>query len=639
MGWPKEAFLHLRQIAKPDSRPQSGGNLLYAKADNRLYILDSDGTEHAAGASAGFVPGVTAESHGAIGDGVADDTAEIQAAINAAAAANLGNVLLGPGKTYLISSTLNMASGVNLTSLGTTIKWAGGETMATLSAATGWSSDYMVKFDNVNSAGISGIVLSGNVSAGNQVLVGGVKIVNGCDWITVESCSFGTFSVGAVYVDGRACKIANNGMQNFTDYQTLSADQACFYITGTDHWIENNQVNAGMALNATVDANLYRCAVKVESQASWFIGGNGEFSECAWKITGLNNYFIGIRGDTNAGVGMVLGSAAANNHFTDTIFQSCCVSADDTLDLITVGSQAYANHFQGIQVGFDYTASGNRPRYMIQDNNVFGSNGHNNEISQCKFSGLIYSDTYFSRDVYGSSSGSRPSFKGDSAGVATIRPPSRQAAGRIFYDTTDNRPTFSDGNRWRDASGNPLGNLLDAISALATDGTIQWDPYDAGGGATSTLTREKGLLHTSWARASLFGVAATTAGVTAGQATALLKNAKVITAGIAAGNSYKAQVECKGATGRSGNTVTVSVLWYNAAHAFLNTTTTSINATAITNNSTSLLLSTSFTAPANAAECLIAVAFNCTGLTAGDKFYFTNGGLIPGTTATGVQEP
>lgn len=49
MGWPKEAFLNLRQILTPKSRPAPGGNLLYVKADNELYLLNADGTEHLVG--------------------------------------------------------------------------------------------------------------------------------------------------------------------------------------------------------------------------------------------------------------------------------------------------------------------------------------------------------------------------------------------------------------------------------------------------------------------------------------------------------------------------------------------------------------------------------------------------------------
>lgn len=49
MVWPNEAFLNMRQIATPASRPQVGGNLLYVKDDGLLYLIDADGTETAVG--------------------------------------------------------------------------------------------------------------------------------------------------------------------------------------------------------------------------------------------------------------------------------------------------------------------------------------------------------------------------------------------------------------------------------------------------------------------------------------------------------------------------------------------------------------------------------------------------------------
>jgi lysophospholipase L1-like esterase len=51
--WPQvEAFLHLRQIVKPNSRPQPGGDLLYVKSDDALYSLGADGTERRVGGDA-----------------------------------------------------------------------------------------------------------------------------------------------------------------------------------------------------------------------------------------------------------------------------------------------------------------------------------------------------------------------------------------------------------------------------------------------------------------------------------------------------------------------------------------------------------------------------------------------------------
>ena len=79
---------------------------------------------------------VSVKDFGAVGDGVADDTAAIQASIDAGE----GRTVLIPKGTYLISSTLNISvSGVNLigsslaqgvfgdtTEKGATLKWTGG---------------------------------------------------------------------------------------------------------------------------------------------------------------------------------------------------------------------------------------------------------------------------------------------------------------------------------------------------------------------------------------------------------------------------------------------------------------------------------------------------------------------------------
>lgn len=45
MSWPLDAFLYLRQIVTPNSRPQVGGSLLYVKSDGKPYLLDANGAE------------------------------------------------------------------------------------------------------------------------------------------------------------------------------------------------------------------------------------------------------------------------------------------------------------------------------------------------------------------------------------------------------------------------------------------------------------------------------------------------------------------------------------------------------------------------------------------------------------------
>jgi hypothetical protein len=62
-------------------------------------------------------PIITVSAYGAIGDGVADDTAAIQAAIDAANSAG-GGVVTFEGKDYLITSSLVMYSAVSLAGVG-----------------------------------------------------------------------------------------------------------------------------------------------------------------------------------------------------------------------------------------------------------------------------------------------------------------------------------------------------------------------------------------------------------------------------------------------------------------------------------------------------------------------------------------
>jgi hypothetical protein len=60
---------------------------------------------------------VLPESFGAVGDGISDDTAALQAAIDAAAAAD-AQVLLGAERTYLLTSSIELPSGAHVTGQG-----------------------------------------------------------------------------------------------------------------------------------------------------------------------------------------------------------------------------------------------------------------------------------------------------------------------------------------------------------------------------------------------------------------------------------------------------------------------------------------------------------------------------------------
>lgn len=96
-------------------------------------ILDSGGAVH----------NVRSATYGALGNGVADDTAAIQAAVNAAAAGR-GTVLIPPG-TYMVTA-IQLAPGITISGYGATLKRPANQpnwTRTLYTAATGtgsWSS-------------------------------------------------------------------------------------------------------------------------------------------------------------------------------------------------------------------------------------------------------------------------------------------------------------------------------------------------------------------------------------------------------------------------------------------------------------------------------------------------------------------
>jgi len=106
---------------------------------------------------------ITPEMYGAKGDGVHDDTAAIQAAIDTAEDAGGGFVLCGPNKTYLISSSLYHKSGVHIFGAGIN---------STIKASNTFPvGEYLIKNHgtvgaHTYRAGIRDINLDGNYRAG-----------------------------------------------------------------------------------------------------------------------------------------------------------------------------------------------------------------------------------------------------------------------------------------------------------------------------------------------------------------------------------------------------------------------------------------------------------------------------------------
>lgn len=149
----------------------------------RVAALTNDGPTVLLGAvtlpALGFL---SVDWYGAVGDGVADDTAEIQATVDAASSSGINRVNIPPG-TYLVSSAIQLPSNMALLgSVGTVLRLANGANTDIIRNAD-WSSG------NTN-IHISGLKLNGNRA--NQVSAVGdgpgqscISLVN-VQWATVE---------------------------------------------------------------------------------------------------------------------------------------------------------------------------------------------------------------------------------------------------------------------------------------------------------------------------------------------------------------------------------------------------------------------------------------------------------------------
>lgn len=342
------------------------------------------------------LPFFSVGDYGAVGDGTTDDTAAIQAAIDAAEAAGGGEVKL-LGNTYLISSTLNInESNVSLRGEGDTWVQQGHPNIraqaatrilwdATASAST------MVKFEtlageqNKVRGGISNLMIDGN-----EVATVGLNIHTWrgavFDRVTCFACTQDQFLLSVTNsvlssgpADVQACEFYN-----------------CFASTfGGSGWFLTNTANGfrltgGTANNSgnTSFNQFYTC----KAQMSMGVGFVLENTD--------NNYFFGCAGAASydsSQYGMILESSENDTGTRDSSARYNTVIAGEMKILCraataTTGSGAFSSAFSNTFVG--NTRSNSKPRVETgQASNYARSNGTN--FKECTAI-VLDSDEYFS---------------------------------------------------------------------------------------------------------------------------------------------------------------------------------------------------------------------------------------------------
>lgn len=220
---------------------------------------------------------VSVKDFGAVGDGVADDTAEIQAAINYMA--TIGGTLLFPAGTYKVTSSLNWVQTADVGAAGIMFQGEGG-TGGPLGGATTIIKSYIA---NGPLFQIQGTASSGGGASGSKFYNGGGMSGICLDGANATGTSQGIRVSGWQYADISDVTIMNfpgDGVTQYTDPGYPNGDYSSSTINFIDCWIWNNKGN-GINQTGYIGAFMWQF-----NKTLFGYCGNGAV------ITSSNNSFI-----------------------------------------------------------------------------------------------------------------------------------------------------------------------------------------------------------------------------------------------------------------------------------------------------------------------------------------------------------
>lgn len=281
---------------------------------------------------------VTDPEYGAIGDGVHDDTAAIQAAIDAASSSQ--SVMFPPG-IFLITSTINLDIAIRLVGSGrtvSTIKWGGGTNYSAMINVTGPSGSVLVGvgvcdlgFDGQDASnGPTALFLGSNQTNGTfeRLLVNNVNI-----GIDMNNQSYG-HAIRDFYVGG----FYSYAIRSQGDSEQLTIDNA-WIIYG------NSGTSTGILLNQAVSAVISRATIQACNAGMEILGCKGI------RIT--NPHFESIAADA-----IKLSGASTYNNDGIAIDTSYFYEVGTPIHLIRNSTQGTTNRHVDITEGIIGTVTG-----------------------------------------------------------------------------------------------------------------------------------------------------------------------------------------------------------------------------------------------------------------------------------------